>query len=202
MLTYLTQSNVRHFTVKSQYKVALVERLNRSIKVRMWWYFTHRTNHRWLEVLPQLIASYNASKHRVLEVAPRDVTDENEHALWLSQEERGPQPVVLYNPQPKFAVGQAVRVSASKTPFAKGYLPGWTEEIFTVEQRTASRPPQYKLRDYADEIIQGSFYPAELQHVDMPATFPIERVLRTRRTRKGRTEYRNGEAMALPLIPG
>ena len=98
--------------------------------------------------------------------------------------------MVRYNPQPKFAVGLAVRVSASKTPFAKGYLPGWTEEIFTVAQRTASRPPQYKLRDYADEMIQGSFYPAELQHVVMPATFPIERVLRTRRRRRGgRTEY-------------
>ena len=49
-------------------------------------------------------------------------------------------PYGWYNPQPKFVISQAVRVSASKTPFAKGYHPGWTEEIVTVTQCTATRP--------------------------------------------------------------
>ena len=50
-------------------------------------------------------------------------------------------------------------------------------------------PPQYKLRGYAGEMIDGAFYPAELQPVNLPETYPIEQVLRTRRRRDGRLEY-------------
>ena len=49
-------------------------------------------------------------------------------------------------------------------------------------------PAQYKVRDYRNEEILGSFYVAELQKVVKPDQYAIKRVIRTRRVR-GRLQY-------------
>ena len=46
----------------------------------------------------------------------------------------------------------------------------------------------YKVQDYRNDEIQGSFYSAELQKVVKPAEYAVERVIRTRRVR-GRMQY-------------
>ena len=185
---FLNLQNVRFFTVKSQFKAAVAERFNRTLKSKMWRHFTHMGSYRWLEVLPQLIESYNKSVHRSIGLAPINVTEKNEHELWLKQERKGPQQVTTRNPNPHIRVGDVVRISKAKNPFAKGYLPSWTEEVFTVSEILSTNPIQYKLADYSGELIKGSFYGAEIQKVDMPESFAIERVIR-KRQRNGRTEY-------------
>ena len=35
----------------------------------------------------------------------------------------------------KFKVGDKVRISKKKGTFEKGYLPNWTEEVFSIAQR-------------------------------------------------------------------
>ena len=162
---FLNLQNVRFFTVKSQFKAAVAERFNRTLKSKMWRHFTHVGNYRWLEVLPQLIDSYNKSVHRSIGVAPIDVNEDNEHELWLKQERTGPQQVTQRNPKPIIKIGDVVRISKYKNPFAKGYLPSWTEEIFTVAEILHTEPVQYKLTDYDGELIKGSFYGAEIQRL-------------------------------------
>jgi hypothetical protein len=81
-----------------------------------------------------------------------------------------------------------VRISVAKGPFAKGYLPNWTEQIYTVSQVLDTEPRQYKLQDYNNEEIKGSFYAAELQRVVPPERYAVEKVIRTRKV-GGRTQY-------------
>ena len=57
--------------------------------------------------------------------------------------------------------------------FEKGYLPNWTEEIFTISRVLGTIPIQYKVRDYRNEEIDGSFYGAELQKVIKPERYAI-----------------------------
>ena len=69
-------------------------------------------------------------------------------------------PVVWYNiygaylsskyGQPKFKVGQSVRISKYKTTFDKGYLPNYTEGFFKVNV-IMGRPIVYKLQDLKGE---------------------------------------------------
>jgi len=185
----LNLQNIQFFTVKSQFKAAVVERFNRTIKTKMWRYFTHRGNYRWLDVLPEIIRAYNASVHRTIGMAPINVNNENEHALWTVQEERGPQKVSTREPRERFNVGDYVRLSKAKRVFAKGYLPNWTEEVFTISQvLNNTQPTQYKVRDYRNEEIQGSFYGPELQKVTRPDQYAVERVIRTRRVNR-QTQY-------------
>ena len=73
--------------------------------------------------------------------------------------------------------------------FEKSYLPNFTEEMFTIYQRFARQVPVYKLKDDADEILDGTFYEAELQKVIKEGdVYRAEKVLRKRK-RKGVVEY-------------
>jgi hypothetical protein len=185
---FLNLENIRFFTVKSQFKAAVVERFNRTLKAKMWRYFTRTGRYRWVHELENFMTAYNMATHRSIGVSPMQVTVDNEHELWLRQERRGPQKVTQREPTTVFRVGDQVRISITKGPFAKGYLPNWTEQIYTVSQVLVTEPRQYKLRDYNNEDIKGSFYSAELQRVVPPERHPIERIIQQRRVR-GRMQY-------------
>ena len=95
-------------------------------------------------------------------------------------------------------VGDTVRISHVKKVFNKGYLPDWTDRVYTVSRvirtpKIAARfsgPLQYIIRDYNGENIRGAFYGFELQKVPTPERFRVERVLRERiRARDGIIEY-------------
>jgi len=47
--------------------------------------------------------------------------------------------------------------------FEKSYTPRWTEEVFTVSKIQYTDPPTYKIKDYNNDEIQGTFYEQELQ---------------------------------------
>ena len=50
----LKQRNIHHFATESDTKAAVVERFNRTLKSRMWRYFTSKNTHKWLDVLDAL----------------------------------------------------------------------------------------------------------------------------------------------------
>ena len=76
-----------------------------------------------------------------------------------------------------------------KRMFEKAYLPNFTEEMFKIYKRFARQMPVYKLKDDAGEILDGTFYEAELQKViKKDDVFRLEKILRKRK-RKGVVEY-------------
>lgn len=187
----LNLNNIKFFTVKSQYKAAVVERFNRTLKNKMWRHFTRTGSYKWLDVLPSLMRSYNLSIHRSIGMTPISVNKNVEHELWLKQEETGPQQVSRVKERKTLLkVGDFVRLSKAKHVFAKGYTPNWTEEIFTISKViNTSQPVQYKVQDDTLQEIQGSFYAAELQVVDKPEHYAIEKVIRTKKGKDGRRQY-------------
>ena len=70
-------------------------------------------------------------------------------------------------------------MSCRVTTFEKGYTPRWTEEVFTIDEVLRTDPPTYKITDYNDERIQGSFYEPELQKTSQDI-YRIEKVIRKR----------------------
>ena len=60
---------------------------------------------------------------------------------------------------PKFKVGDQVRISKYKKIFAKGYPPNWSEEVFVVSKIKNT----VVVSDLSGEEITGSFYEKELQ---------------------------------------
>ena len=87
----------------------------------------------------------------------------------------------------KFRVGGRVRISKSRRTFKKGYLPNWTDEIFTICKRITIERPIYKMTDDSGEIPEGSFYEEELQKViKQDNIFRIECILRKKKREETR----------------
>ena len=78
---------------------------------------------------------------------------------------------------PKFKVGDHVRISKYKNIFAKGYTPKWSEEIFIVKKLKNTVPWTYVISDLNGEEIVGSFYEKKLQKTNQKE-FRIEKVIK------------------------
>ena len=78
---------------------------------------------------------------------------------------------------PKFKVGNHVRISKYKNIFAKGYAPNWSEEIFVVKKIKSTVPWTYAISDLNGEVIVGSFYEEELQETNQKE-LRIEKVIK------------------------
>lgn len=177
--TLFDEHNIELFSVKSAYKAAIVERFNRTLKHKLWRYFTMSTKQNWTRILQDTVHSYNHSVHRILGFKPAEVTAANTSEIREKAFKRRPQSQKKSDIQ----VGDKVRISKVKSVFAKGYLPNWTEEIFTVESiNRKSSPISYKLKDYRGEIIEGSFYREEIESViHDDDEYVVEKVIRTER---------------------
>lgn len=166
--------NIELFSVKSAYKAALVERFNRTLKNKLYRHFTANLTQNWTKVLQDVLHSYNHSVHRSIGMRPADVTSDTVDDVRQSfQRKRTIR-------KSDVRVGDKVRISKVKSVFAKGYLPNWTEEIFTVSSiNTKHSPITYKLKDYTGEEIEGSFYRQEIEpiiHDD--DTYLVEKIIR------------------------
>jgi hypothetical protein len=80
-------------------------------------------------------------------------------------------------PEPKFKMGDKVRITKKMTTFEKGYTPRWTEEVFTISQVQYTNLITYKIVDSNDEEKQGTFYEPELQKTTQEI-FRIEKIVR------------------------
>jgi len=176
--------NIKHYTSENEdIKAAVVERFNRTLKNKMWRYCTYSKSQKYIDVLDELIHSYNNTYHRSIRMAPSQVTDDKTQEIVDK----------LYPPKLKpvykFEIGDKVRMSKGKQVFKKGYVQGWTDEIFTVGARHPTDPATYGLKDYDGEDIKGKFYAQELQKVTKEDdVYEIEEVVKTRK-RGGKVEY-------------
>ena len=128
---FLKREGVHHFVSNSDSKAAVVERFNRTLKSRIWTYFTaHQTRH-YLDILPKIVDTYNNTYHRTIGRAPNQVRkkDANEILVWLygdgDKEHR--------HKMSEAKNGQMVGISKVKGAFDKGYIPNWSEEQFVVQ---------------------------------------------------------------------
>ena len=181
----LKENDIKFYTSQNEdIKCAVVERFNRTLKSRMFRYFTFKSSLRYIDVLSALTHAYNESFHRSIKATPASVNITNEGEIRKR----------LYTPKKlplhwKFAVSDKVRLRQARRPFKKGYLPSWTTEIFTVKSCIPTDPPTYQVRDYNGEDIEGKFYAEELQKViKTDDLYKIEKVL-MRRKRGANTEY-------------
>ena len=173
-LNFLQDKGIDFFTTENDdIKAAVVERFNRTLKERLYRYFTKKNTLRYVEVLPSIVRSYNHSYHRSIKRSPVQVKPSNQEEVWNA----------LYgkpskeNKSPLLNIGDRVRISKTRRPFKKGYLPAWTEEIFTISQMKKTRPRTYVLKDDHGDELQGTFYQPELQKVGNKQIFRIEAIL-------------------------
>lgn len=183
----LTDNGVKFYAAQNNdIKASVIERWIRTLKTRMYRYFTHARTLRYLDVLHHLVTSYNNTVHSSIKVAPSSVDRHNEAEIrsrLFPPVRKG-----LKRESCKFLAGDHVRILQSRLPFQKSYLGLFSEEIFVVKKCVQTDPLTYRIKDLNDECIEGGFYAEELQGVDKKETFRVERVLKTRKIR-GKKQY-------------
>ena len=107
----------------------------------------------YFDVLHDFVDKYNNAVHRTIKMKPIDVTDDS-YADYNED---------FNKKDPKFKVGDHVRISKYKNIFAKGYAPNWSEEVFVVSGIKNTVPWTYVVSGLNSKEITGSFYEKELQ---------------------------------------
>ena len=113
---------------------------------------------------------YNNTVHRTIKMKPIDVTNDSFAEYNEDSNKKNP----------KFKVGDHVRISNFKNIFAKGYVPNCSEEVFVINKIKNTFLWTYAISDLNGEKIKGSFYEKEMQTTNQKE-FRIEKV----RKRKG-----------------
>lgn len=164
---------IKVITSKTKLKAGVVERFNRTLMEKIYRIFTYNKNSKYINVLNDVLESYNNSYHRSIKTTPNSVTEKDEKKIFEN----------LYGSlntfsldnyiQFKFKKGDYVRISNEKKIFEKGYTTNYSKEIYVIWKLIASNPPRYNLRSLDNEEYSYNFYTEELQKVLQPE-FPYD----------------------------
>ena len=112
----------------------------------------------YIDKLDDIVNKYNNTYHRTTKMKPADVKDNTYiESIELNSNKE------VNDKDPKFKVGDHVRISKYKNIFAKGYTPNWSEEVFVIKKVKNTVPWTYVINDLNGEEIIGTFYEKELQ---------------------------------------
>ena len=137
--TLLESRSVELYSTENEEKSCVVERWNKTMKEKMFNYFSANNTRKYIDVLDEMVNSYNNTKHSSIKMTPVEGSlKKNETTVF-----RNLYPIEMQTkrPKPKFVLGDEVRITKKKTVFEKGYLPRWTEEVFLISKVLYTNPP-------------------------------------------------------------
>ena len=106
----------------------------------------------YIDELDDIVDEYNNTYCRTIKIKPVNAKD-NTYINFKKE---------VNDKDPKFKVGNHVRISKYKNIFAKGYPPNWSEEVFVIKKVKNRALWTYFINDLNGEEIIGTFYEKEL----------------------------------------
>ena len=168
MKTWLEKNEIEMYSTHNEGKSVVAERFIRTLKM------TSISKNVYTDQLDYIVNKYNNIYHRTIKMKPADVKSNT--YIESSKE--------INNKDPKFKIGDIVRISKYKNIFAKGYVPNWSEEVFVIKKVKNTVPWTYVISDLKGEEIVGSFNEKKLQKTNQKE-FRFEKVIK----RKGDKLY-------------
>ena len=164
---FLKINNIEMYSTYNERKSVVAERFIRTLENNIFKHMRVISKNVYFDVLDNIVKKHNNTVDRIIKMKPIDVTDDS-HAEYNED---------FNKKDPKFKVGDHVRISKYKNIFAKGYTPNWSKEVFVVSKIKNTVPLTYVVNDLNGEEITGSFYEKELQKTSQEK-FRIEKVLK------------------------
>ena len=171
---WLRDNDIVMYSTHNEGNSVVAERFIRTLKSKIYKYMTSISKNVYIDKLDDIVNEYNNTYHTTIKMKPIDVKDNT----YINADKE------INNKDPKFKVGDHVRISKYKNIFAKGYMPNWSEEVFVIKKVKNTVPWTYVINDLNGEEITGTFYEKELQKTNQEE-FRIEKVIR----RKGDKLY-------------
>ena len=163
----LQDNDIVMYSIHNEGKSVVAERFIRTFKSKIYKYMTSISKNVYIDKLDDIVDEYNNTYHTTIKMKPIDVKD----STYINADKE------INNKDPKFKVGDHVRISKYKNIFAKGYMPNWSEEVFVIKKVKNTVPWTYVINDLNGEEITGTFYEKELQKTNQEE-FRIEKVIR------------------------
>ncbi|MES9903762.1 MAG: hypothetical protein ABW168_13940, partial [Sedimenticola sp.] len=140
--------------------------------------------------------SYNNTPHRTLGrgLSPAEINESNEAEVWDRVYNKTADKYDTMNKsvrQYRFEIDDLVRLAYNRYTFQRDYQQKWTSELFKISDRFMRQDiPIYRVRDFSDETLVGTFYEQELQKVDKAddALWIVEKTIRKRK-KAGKVEH-------------
>ena len=123
MKSWLEKNNIEMYSTHNEGKSVGAEKFIRIIKNKIYIHMTLISKNVYIDKLDDIVHEYNNTKHRRTKMKPIDVKDNT--YIDFGKE--------VNDNDPKFKVGDHVRISKYKNIFAKGYTPNSSEEIFIIK---------------------------------------------------------------------
>ena len=129
------------YSIHNERKSVAVERFMRTLKTKIYKYLTSVSKNVYIDKLGDIVSEYNNTYHRTIKMKPVDVED-NTYINFNKE---------VNDKDPKFRVGDHLRIPKYKNIFAKGYTPNWSEEVFVVSKIKNRVPWTYVINDLNGE---------------------------------------------------
>ena len=183
----LHSNNIILYSTFNEPKAAIAERFIRTLRRKMEIHYIITQSTVRYKYLQSMIDEYNSDVHRSIGMSPNEaIKPENFIQLFNVQYSQPKPSPSKKNPQ-LLEVGDKVRISLHKRHFEKGATANWSEEIFQITDIVNTQPIVYKLKDLADEEIDGGFYREQLQKTSQEI-YRIDKVVRKRKLANGNEE--------------
>ena len=164
---WLRDNDIVMYSTHNEGRSLVAERFIRTLKRKIYKYMTSISKNVYIDKLDDIVDEYNNKYHTTIKMKPIDVKDNT----YINTNKE------INNKDPKFKVGDHVRISKYKNIFAEGYMPNWSEEVFVIKKVKNTVPWTYFINDLNGEEIIGTFYEKELQKTSQEE-FRIEKVIR------------------------
>ena len=139
------------YSTNNEGNSVIAERFIRTLKTKIYKYKTSISKNVYFDKLHDIVKEYNNKYHTSIKMKPADVNDNT--CIDFKKETN--------DKNPKFKVGDHVRISKCKSIFAEGYMPNWSEEIFVIKKIKNTVPWTYVINDLIGKEIIGTFYEKE-----------------------------------------
>ena len=151
-LDFLKQNEIQIYSTHSDLKAVFVERFNRTLLdlIKEPMYIEGKGN--WLNHLDTALEKYNNRIHGTTKMTPFEANNQP----------IDPPTFGIKPKQPKFQVGDYVRVPDKRNLYSKGYTTNWNRELFKIHKINPTNPVTYGLVDENNEPIEGKYYEQEL----------------------------------------
>ena len=113
---WLQDNDIIVYSTNNEGKSVVAERFIRTLKSKIYKYMTSISKNVYIDKLNVIVNKYNNTYHTTIKMKPIDVKD----STYINTDKE-----INYK-DPKFKVGDYVRISKYKNIFAKGYMPNWS----------------------------------------------------------------------------
>ena len=190
MKSWLEKNDIEMYSRHNEGKSVISERSIRTLKNKIYKYMTSISKNAQIDKLDGIVNKYNYTYHSIINVKPSTYVDVKPSTYIDSSKKTN-------DKNPKFKIGDIVRISIYKNIFAKDYVTNWSEEVSVIKKVKSTVLWTYVISDLKSEEIVGTFYEKELLKTNQKE-LRVEKVI----TQKAINYMLNGRATIVILTVG